>query len=370
MYRAALLLSVLLGLGWVIHDRRAERDASSARLARVAGLEKEAEQACQAGRHVACAETCRRALEHARGVAEPEVIDRLLLCGDRADALAAVAGQVPAGTERSRLRLVAERLAAQPEPAAKALGAALDAALLRASGALVAARASLEKAAKEGLDSPWLQWQGGLVALADRRLADGQAALEKVVQALPEFGAGWHQMGLVSLANDRREAAIAALRKASGLTDDPQVSLDLARAFLAAEMWAEAVGPLEAVLRGRPDEVDAVRLLGLANHNLRRHQAAAELYRKAWTLDRQPRTLLSAALSLHAAGQHSAALDLLTSLLPEAGAVPEVLFVRAAVLADLGRPAESRADYERYLAAAATRPEEAERVKLARARIQ
>jgi hypothetical protein len=40
------------------------------------------------------------------------------------------------------------------------------------------------------------------------------------------------------------------------------------------------------------------------------------------------------------------------------------------VLADLGRAAESRSAYEAYLAAAAARPEEAERVKLARARLQ
>ncbi len=369
-----VLLLVLTGaVGRLVYADVRATQARDAAVSNAEALLAQGLAACEAGNGPACADTCGRGLARLPAAFDSALADRLTGCADRAVAVVAVSRGMPSPeadpAAQERLGLVRDRLDQDADPGARALGAALDVALLRNAGALVAARVRLEKAAKDTLDSPWLQWQSGLVALADARLADANAALERVVKALPDFGPGWHQIGLTYLALDRRDTAIAALRKAQGLTDDPQVALDLARAFLAGQLWAEAISPLEAVLRGRPSEIDAVRLLGLANHNLGRHQAAAELYHKAWLLDRQPRTRLSEAISLQSAGQHTAALDALTSLLPQLDQVPEALFLRAGVLADLGRPAESRADYERYLTVARGLPDEAERVKLAEARI-
>ncbi|MCK6574252.1 hypothetical protein L6V77_24495 [Myxococcota bacterium] len=358
------------GVAWLVRAQLEARAATAAVLARAEQLVGAGEAACAAFETVPCADACARAaaigsLLH-DGLALAERADR---CRDRAVALEIVGEITPPEGVPGRGRATAARLAAGPALEDRALGAALDAALFRGTGAFLAARSRLEKAVADGLTSPWLDWQLARLALAEARLADAEAALGKVVAALPAFGPGWHQMGVVSLAGGRRDAAIAALRKAAGLSDDPQVALDLARAFLAGEMWAEAIEPLETVLRGRPAEVDAVRLLALAQHNLRRYAAAAELYRKAFSLDRQPRTLLSAVISLHAGGRLADAFELTTALLPDVDRVPETRFVRAGLLADLGRPAESRAEYERYVEFAGARPEEAERVRIARERL-
>lgn len=328
----------------------------------------QAEALCAKADFAGCSAGLENALPFALGAGRVEILQQLSAAQDRARALTLVArDELPTGSDRWTADALAERLLGQGRPESMQAAAALQVCLRRADGALPAARARADAALKAGHDSVWLQWQVGALALAEGRVEEAIAALERVAKDAPEFAPALHRLGLAYLSGERREAAVGALQRALALSSKPDVALDLARAFLAGELWAEAQAPLEGVLRADGTRVEALRLLALSHFQQRNFARAAELYRKAWGLAPEPRSLLSAAIALHSGGQHAAALETLDTLAPAARSVPEVLFLRGRVLNDMGRPVDARAAYTAFVELAGVTPDEAERVKAARA---
>jgi tetratricopeptide (TPR) repeat protein len=267
------------------------------------------------------------------------------------------------------VRDLATSLEATGDAASRQVAVALTLAALRAEGNATAVAEAARKAADAGLASPWSDWQRGLALLETAQNTDAAVALEAVVKALPDHAGAWHRLGLAYVTQDRTDGAIEALQRAIQRGAPPEAALDLARLFLKREMWAEATPHLESVLAARADDPEVLRLLAAAQYGLKRFRVAAEVYQRAWRVAPEPRTLLSAAIALHAGGGLTEALALVDRLAGDAAAIPEVAFERARLLLDLGRPDEGRAELRRYVALAAERPEERERVGLARAQL-
>ncbi|MBM4320312.1 MAG: tetratricopeptide repeat protein, partial [Deltaproteobacteria bacterium] len=269
----------------------------------------------------------------------------------RAEALAMVARpRLPGRAQLDALHTLAERLAGSEQAESRAAGAALEATLLQAQGDLAGAAARARRALQEEkLESPWLRWQLGSALLRQRSTTDAALALEQVVSALPSFAPGFHRLGLAYVAQNRRDAAISALQKSLALGMGAGAALDLARLYLDGQMWAEAIPHLETVLRSRPEEVEALRLLGSALYRLKRFELAAESYSKAYQLKPEPRTLLSAVIALHGGGAHQQALALCETLLPLAPQIPEIRYERALLLIELKQAVEAAAELERYI---------------------
>lgn len=293
--------------------------------------------------------------------------DDALRAAHRADALAVITRDaLPAPADRVRLAALTDALAAGPARDDQTTAALLRAVVQRLDGNLDAAATTLTDARGAADLDPWIDWQLGAIRLRQARTADAITALEALARARPGFAAGFHRLGLAYLAADRPEGAIGALQKAIDTGGPPDASLDLARLYLGREMWAEAIPHLERVLRGRGGDVDALRLLAAAHFRLGRHDLAARTYRQAHQLDRDPRTLLSAAIALAAGGKQGEALAALDTLVPRLAELPEIGWQRARILTDLGRTTEARAALRAYLAAAAGHPAEADRVADAR----
>lgn len=359
----ALQVLTLLAAGYAAFVAARVHQAADAAEARAAAHSARASALAERGRYAAAAVAHRRAAAVAR---DPAAADAALDAAGVAEAMAVVvADALPPAGERARLEAIVEALAGVEGAEAAAVG--LEAVLLRMDGNLAGAAARIEAAEEAGAASPWLDWQMGAVRLQEGRTGEAQARLEKLARAQPTFAPGLHRLGLVYLATDQREAAIGALQRGIEAGGATEVSLDLARLFLGQQMWAEAIPHLERVLRGRGVDVEALRLLAAAHYRLGRHDLAARTYQQAYRADNDPRTLHSAAIALSAGGKQGEALALLDTLMPRVELLPEVAWQRGRILLDLGRVAEGRASLERYLAAAAGRPEEAERVAEVRA---
>lgn len=345
---------------WIsLSERRARAAAARAHADLAAQLE-------QADRFAAAQRAWARAARSGTGGEAPA----WELAALRAEALEVVARPLlPAPSELPRLADLRADLESAPDSAARSAAVALGMVIHRANGNRTAALDAARAAEAEGQLDDWVRWQRGLALLRNRMHTEAVADLEGIVRARPQFGAAYHQLGLAYFAAGRREGAIGALQRARQHGADESAALDLARVFLASEMWAEAIPHLEAVLEARRGDTEALRLLAAAHYQLKRFRVAAETYEKAYALDPQPRTRLSAAIALHGGGHHREALELLDTLLPQAPAVPEIRYERALVLMDLGRPEAARAELGAYLEIAADLPAEQERVANARRQI-
>lgn len=238
---------------------------------------------------------------------------------------------------------------------------------LRIDGRLTEA-AELGAQLVESSDSPWARWHLAGVRLQQTRTAEAIELLEQVVKAKPEFGAGYHQLGRAYAASKQTEAGIGALQRAIKHGAGHPAELDLGKLFLSREMWAEALPHLENSLRGRPADAEVMRLIAAAHYHLKRFDRAAQTYQRAYAVEPAPRTLLSAAIALHAGKKHARAVQLLDRIAPHVAEIPEILFQRALALAALKRPV--RPVLERYLMFARGVASEAERIKQAETFLQ
>lgn len=331
----------------------------------------DAEAACTAHDFVGCTAHLEFGQTFALGAMDADLLEALLAKFDYARALGLASS---AGLPSNELRPLAEaarrRLSKRSDPESRQAAAAIDVCLLRSTGADSAARSRGEKAISDGDDSVWLQWQLGSLALTDRRPQDAIVAFGRVTKAMADFAPALHRTGVALLADDRRDEGIAMLQRAAVASSEPEIHMDLARTLLAGEKFAEAQAPLEAVLRANRRSVEAMRLLAMTHYHLKGFDKAAELYQAAWSIESDPRTLLSAAISQQSAGKNDAALATLGNLNSALGAVPEIGFLKARVLTDLGRTAEAREAFVAYLQIAENNPEEATRVKAARAALK
>lgn len=233
---------------------------------------------------------------------------------------------------------------------------------LRAGGKVTEATA-LGASLVDASTSPWARWHLSALRLQQARTDEAITLLEQVVKSQPTFGAGFHQLGVAYSAAKRNEAAIGALQTAIKNGAGQAAEFDLGRLFLSQKMWAEALPHLENSLRARPANAEALRLIAAAHYHLKRYERAAKTYQRAYEIEPAPRTLLSAAIALHAGAQHAQAVELLDRLAPHVAEIPEILFQRALALAALKRPVGPA--LERYITFARGMAGEADRIKQA-----
>ena len=193
-------------------------------------------------------------------------------------------------------------------------------------------------------------------------MTDAVKHLEKVARGRPDFAPGLHQLGLAYATRKEFESATRSLQTAISHGAGHEAELDLGRLFLARKMWSESLSHLENSLRARPTRAETVRMIAAANYHLKRYDLAVETYLKAYALEPEPRTLLSAAIAHHGAGSYASALNLLEQLVPHERAVPEVHYQSALALEKLSRPTEARAALQRYVALAKGRGSEKTRL--------
>ncbi|MCB9523647.1 MAG: hypothetical protein H6702_09770 [Myxococcales bacterium] len=361
-----LQLAAAAGIGWLIVDRQGAAQATAAQVAR-ADAHAQAAQAHEAAhRFVEAQLAYERATRLAGHLPQAE---GWLDGARRCLALATVQRpDAPGPAEQRPLAGVAAALRAAGDTV---VADALDIALLRGRGLIGGAfeKAEAAKAAQDRPHGVWIRWQHATLLMHADRFAEAIEQLEKVVQAAPEFADGFHRLGLAYLGAERPEAGISALQRALAKGAGPEASRDLARAFLGRQMWAEATTHLETVLRGDPGDAEALRLLGAAHYQLKRYRLAADTYRKAWRLEPQPRTLISAVIALQGAQAWAEALAIIEEIRPQAERLPEIAFHEAVLKERLSRPADAKAAYQGYLALAAGHPDEAKRVATAQKRL-
>lgn len=361
-----VVLIVLLQQGQAVEQRR------GALLARAAALATRAAEQQRSGDASGCAQSYRRAARLGMAATELALADGHELGAARCQALQIIATAALPDRERlDSLRHLSARLGAAADNDSLALAAALDAVVLQAEGQLPEALARIQRALEQqGLQSPWLQWQRGTTLLRRGSPADAAAALEPVVAALPTFAPGWHRLGLAHVSQKRHEDGVSALKKSIELDPRSGARFDLARVYMARKQWGEAIPLLQATLKAKQDDSAALRLLASANFHLKRYPEAAAGYGRAYRVDPQPRTLLSAAIALHAGGKHDKALELLDGLLEHAATIPEIRFERGLVLSELKRSGEARIELQRYLEQARGKRSEARRARQAAAHLQ
>lgn len=292
-------------------------------------------------------------------------------CSDarnRAGALEVVhRGSLPRAADLAVLRGLVAELEATGQAEDRDVAAALEVACMHAQNRPLAALRRARRAIdEEGSELIWLHWQLGAVLLRLGEHNEAIAQLEKLTRAAPDFGPGLYHLGLAYSAADRGEDAAKMLKKAVDLGVGPAASMDLARYYLGKERWADAVPMLEDVLKERNEHIEALRLLGSAQFKLERYDQSADSYKRAFKLQPDPRTLLSAAIASQAGGFFAEALQILDLLLAQKGAALELRFQRALVLIDLKRPAEARAEFKRFIKEAEDKPGQAQRVATAR----
>lgn len=369
---APLILSnllVLAALGWLLvaHHQQADRvDAQRTRAAavaaRAAGLEVE-------HRYIEAQLAYEKATRLGAGLGEAE---GWLESARAALARATLArAEAPGPSQAAALRGLATALRAEGDR--PVLASALEVAIYRGLGQIETALRQLElaweKAPEDDPDHRWLRWQRATLYLHAQRNQEAAADLEALVRAVPTFGPGFHRLGLAYLAAKRPEAGVEALKKAVDLGAGSAASLDLAKAFLSRQMWAESIDHLETVLRNDAGNAEALRLLAAAYYQLKRFDLAASTYQKAHRIEPTPRTLISAVIALQGAGAWAKALGIVDELLPQMRRLPEIGFHRGTILERLGRQAEARRAFEAYLAVAVGHPDEEKRVAAARARL-
>jgi tetratricopeptide (TPR) repeat protein len=361
----ALNLIILAALGYLIVQQRAEVGAVAAQRARAAASAQRAAAFEAEHRYVEAQLAFERATRLGAGLPEAE---GWLEAARRSLARSMLAqANAPAASQRAMVEGLAGALRAE---GAEALASALEIAALRGAGQIEAAEARVKAALAqpgEGPDQVWLRWQRGTLQLHFKRNKAAVEDLEAVVKALPAFGAGFHRLGLAYLASDQAHAGIEALKRAVTHNGGAVASLDLAKAFLSQEMWAEATAHLNTVVRANPGHAEALRLLAAAYYQINRFKLAAQTYRKAYQIEPSARTLISAVIALQGAQAWAEALAIVDEVLPQLNRFPEIGFHRGTLLEKLGRKALAKAAFEQYLAAAAGHPDEVKRVKAARA---
>ena len=117
-----------------------------------------------------------------------------------------------------------------------------------------------------------------------------------------ELPAARHRLGAAYALTGRGDDAVRTLGEAVTAGAGPGAALDLARSLSAAGRHADAAPHLEAFVKLQGEHAEALRLLAMARFHLDHAEEAARLYERSWRVDREPRTLVSAAVAWRKAG--------------------------------------------------------------------
>jgi tetratricopeptide (TPR) repeat protein len=218
------------------------------------------------------------------------------------------------------------------------------------------------------LKDVWVQWQLGLLHLHLSKADEALKALKIVVSQKPEFAAGHHALALAHSKLGESDKAVAALEKSLEHGAGGEVHLDLGRLHLGQKNWKKALDHLSrSLVSPRAGSAETVRMVAAAQYHLKQYEAAAQNYVRAYELEADPRTLLSAAIALHANSNFIGSVKVLKPLLRDEQKVPEVHFQMALALMGLKEVDAAKASLTRYVRLATGRKSEANRLKQAMA---
>ena len=129
-------------------------------------------------------------------------------------------------------------------------------------------------------------YRDGEQAYFERRYDEAVAILDVYVERRPAYAWGWYMLGLAEWKAGAPGDAENALLTALELKGDHLKSrVNLARVLLEQDRAAEALPHVEAALAAAPDYVDAYRVLGRTQHELKDLDAAAAAYEEVLRRD-------------------------------------------------------------------------------------
>ena len=145
-----------------------------------------------------------------------------------------------------------------------------------------------------------------------------------------------------------------------------QAHLDLGKFFFTQQAWDSALKHLTISLSSSQNGGAAVvRMIAASQHHLKQHAMAAENFKRAYQLEKDPRTLLSAAIAHHAGGQHTESIGVLKLMLGQEKQMPEIHFQLALAFTALKQTQAAKASLQRYLRLAQGMKSQAQTVKQA-----
>jgi tetratricopeptide (TPR) repeat protein len=193
--------------------------------------------------------------------------------------------------------------------------------------------------------------------LAEGRAADAEAALRRALAARPGDAATLVDLGHAAYEQGRSQEALERLREAAA--QDPGALRDLLEIQRRLGHDDAALASAQALVEARPDDV--VAALDLADLSLAQERLddAARAYRRLQAIDTEPGHEFYALYGLIAVEAHRGEWRRALDLAIEAGRVDRhdrttrlIAFAAARVFGGSERPAPSREEVDRLLAAA------------------
>ncbi|KIM00102.1 TPR repeat-contatining protein [Paramagnetospirillum magnetotacticum MS-1] len=152
-------------------------------------------------------------------------------------------------------------------------------------GALDGAKAVAERAVELAPGLAEAHAALGLVLSKTRQFPEARASLERAVKLNPGLGMAWMHLGeVLSVLPDQAQAAVDALRRASGLMPrDPRPLNALAGALMGYQRYDDAIGAYRAAtaLASEPNLADMLNNMGVALERLERRDEAVPVIRAA-----------------------------------------------------------------------------------------
>jgi putative PEP-CTERM system TPR-repeat lipoprotein len=256
-------------------------------------------------------------------------------------------------------------------------------------GDLNNARHSLEKSQQGNAPSAQVMGLLATVSLRQGQMADAQALADKVLQAQPRAATSHLLQADLAVARQQADKALAHLRRAHEVEPSTATLMRLFLQLSRDGKEAAALQLAESWLRQRPNDVTVLRAQADLLGGERQWQSARNAYEKLLKLQGpepsvlnnlanvllqsgdvpravqiaeqavklspgQVATIDTLAWALHRAGQNERALTLLRDARTRAPELAEIRYHLAAVLAQLGRRAEAKAELQAALASPAT----------------
>jgi tetratricopeptide (TPR) repeat protein len=148
-------------------------------------------------------------------------------------------------------------------------------------------------------------FQQGQDALAHGRLDEAERDFRGVLQADPQAGGAYANLGVVYMRRKQWNKALESLQKAEHLM--PQVAgirLNIGLAYYRQNEFLKAIPPFESVVRDQPDASEARHLLGQCYFFAERWADAAKTLEPLWPeRSEEPSYLYMLSKAAHLAGQ-------------------------------------------------------------------
>ena len=127
-------------------------------------------------------------------------------------------------------------------------------------------------------------FQRGQAALNQGRLEEAERDFRQVLEANPEVGGAYANLGVVYMRRKQWPKALELLGKAESLMPQvPGIRLNIGLAYYRQNEFLKAIPPFESVVHDQPDAVQPRHLLGLCYFFTDRWADAANTLEPLWT---------------------------------------------------------------------------------------